>query len=88
MISEIFKLLGPPSRDSWPGYCTLPLPKKISLPPPQPPQFRQKFPFIGDAGVDLLMKFLTCDPECRITAEGALQHPYFKCVPLLLAWWT
>ena len=80
MISMIFKLLGPPSRDSWPDYYTLPLAKTISLPPSQPPQFRQKFPFISDAGVDLLMSFLTYDPECRITAEEALQHAYFKYV--------
>jgi cell division cycle 2-like len=39
MISKIFKLLGPPGRDSWPGYYTLPLSKTISLPPSQPPQF-------------------------------------------------
>jgi len=83
MISMIFKLLGPPSRDSWPDYYTLPLAKTISLPPSQPPQFRQKFPFISDAGVDLMMRFLTYDPECRVTAEEALQHPYFKYVILL-----
>lgn len=78
MISMIFKLLGPPSRDSWPGYSNLPLAKSISLPPSQPPQFRQKFPFISDAGIDLMMRFLTYDPESRITAEEALQHPYFR----------
>ena len=84
MISMIFKLLGPPSRDSWPDYYALPLAKTISLPPSQPPQFRQKFPYISDAGVDLLMRFLTYDPECRITAEEALQHPYFGYVVFLL----
>lgn len=83
MISMIFKLLGPPSRDSWPDYYNLPLAKTISLPPFQPPQFRQKFPFISDAGIDLMMRFLTYDPECRITAEEALNHPYFKYVILL-----
>jgi len=80
MISMIFKLLGPPSRNSWPDYYILPLAKTISLPPTQPPQFRQKFPFISDAGIDLMMRFLTYDPEYRITAEEALQHPYFKYV--------
>jgi cell division cycle 2-like len=85
MISMIFKLLGPPSRDSWPDYYTLPLSKTISLPPSQPPQFRQKFPYISDAGIDLMMSLLTYDPECRITAEEAQQHPYFKYVFPLLA---
>jgi cell division cycle 2-like len=88
MVSEIFKLLGPPGRDSLPGYYTLPLAKPTPPLLPQPPQFRQKFPFISDAGVDLMMEFPTCDPGCRITAEEALQHPYFECVLLLLVWWT
>jgi cell division cycle 2-like protein len=78
MISMIFKLLGPPSRDSWPEYSSLPLAKTISFPAPHPPQFRQKFQFITDAGIDLLMRFMTYDPECRISAEEALQHPYFR----------
>ena len=30
------------------------------------------------AGIDLLMSFLTYDPERRITAEEALQHAYFR----------
>ena len=70
MISMIFKLLGTPSRVSWPDYYTLPLAKTISLPPSQPPWFRQKFPFISDSGIDL--RFLTYDPEWRITPEEAL----------------
>ena len=84
----IFKLLGPPGRDSWPDYYTLPLAKTISLPPSQPSQLRQKLPYLADAGIDLMMRFLTYDPELRITAEEALQHPYFKYVLLLLIWWT
>ena len=84
MISVIFKLLGPPGQDLWPDYYTLPLAKTISLPPFQPPQFLQKFRFISDSGTDLWMKFLTYDLEYRITAEEALEHPYFKCMFLLL----
>lgn len=32
------------------------------------------------AGIDLLMSLLTYDPERRISAEEALQHPYFTFV--------
>ncbi|KAG5353244.1 hypothetical protein C0989_008979 [Termitomyces sp. Mn162] len=82
LISMIFKLLGPPTQDSWPGYFLLPLAKTLSLPSPQHHQFRQKFQYMTTAGIDLLMSLLTYDPERRITAEEALQHPYFTESPL------
>ncbi|KAI3825117.1 hypothetical protein L1987_06593 [Smallanthus sonchifolius] len=39
-------------------------------------------PVLFDAGFDLLNKFLTYDPEKRITAEAALNHGWFREVPL------
>ncbi|KAF8225034.1 Pkinase-domain-containing protein [Tricholoma matsutake] len=78
LLSMIFKLLGPPTNISWPEYSRLPLAKTLSLPSPQPPQFRQKFPYLTAAGIDLLMSLLTYDPARRITAVEALQHPYFS----------
>jgi len=78
LISMIFKLLGPPTDNSWPEYSSLPLAKAIALPSPQPHQFRTKFPYLTAAGLDLLMSFLTYDPERRISAEEALDHPYFR----------
>ncbi|KAJ8084187.1 hypothetical protein PM082_002954 [Marasmius tenuissimus] len=82
LISMIFKLLGPPTKDSWPEYTALPLAKTITLPSPQPHQFRQKFPYLTTAGLDLMISLLTYDPERRITADEALQHPYFTESPL------
>jgi cell division cycle 2-like protein len=81
LISMIFKLLGPPTNDSWPEFSSLPLAKSITLPSPQSHQFRQKFPFLTVAGIDLLSSLLTYDPERRISADEALQHPYFSYVP-------
>jgi cell division cycle 2-like protein len=77
LLMMIFKLLGPPTTNTWPEYITLPLSKTLSLPSPQPHQFRQKFQYMTTAGIDLLMSLLTYDPARRITAEEALQHPYF-----------
>lgn len=37
---------------------------------------------LSDLGLVLLQKFLTYDPAQRITAEDALQHPYFGDIPL------
>ncbi|KAF8576552.1 Pkinase-domain-containing protein [Ramaria rubella] len=82
LIAMIIKLLGPPTSSTWPEYNTLPLSRTISLPPSQPPAFRQKFPYITGAGIDLLSSLLTYDPERRITAEEALRHPYFSESPL------
>ncbi|GAW09400.1 cmgc cdk pitslre protein kinase [Lentinula edodes] len=82
LISMIFKLLGPPTNNSWPGYSSLPLTKTINLPSPQPHQFRQKFQYMTAAGIDLLMSLLTYDPDQRISAEEALDHPYFTESPL------
>ncbi|KAJ3719736.1 kinase-like domain-containing protein [Lentinula raphanica] len=82
LISMIFKLLGPPSSSSWPGYSSLPLSKTITLPSPHPHQFRQKFQYMTTAGIDLLMSLLTYDPDQRISAEEALEHPYFTESPL------
>ncbi|KAJ0493584.1 putative protein-serine/threonine kinase CMGC-CDK-PITSLRE family [Helianthus annuus] len=39
-------------------------------------------PVLSDAGFDLLNKLLTYDPEKRITAEEALNHEWFREVPL------
>lgn len=39
---------------------------------------RSRFPYLTEAGLDLLSKLLTYDPEQRITAEQALNHPYFR----------
>ncbi|KAG4989988.1 hypothetical protein JHK85_032971 [Glycine max] len=39
-------------------------------------------PVLSDSGFDLLNKLLTYDPEKRITAEEALNHEWFREVPL------
>ncbi|KAF9458210.1 kinase-like domain-containing protein [Collybia nuda] len=82
LLSMIFKLLGPPTSSSWPEYTTLPVSKTVTLPSPQPHQFRQKFQYMTSAGIDLLLSLLTYDPARRLTAEEALQHPYFSESPL------
>lgn len=84
LLFMVFKLLGPPTLHSWPEYQTLPLAKSITLPPPQPPQLQQKFQYITAAGIDLMSRLLTYDPEMRISAVDALKHPYFRCVFTLL----
>ncbi|KAL7315424.1 hypothetical protein PS15m_004646 [Mucor circinelloides] len=77
-LDRIFKLLGSPTEEIWPGYSQLPHAKNIA-PVYQPySSLRSKFTTLTQAGLDLLSKLLTYDPSKRITAEEALNHPYFS----------
>jgi len=82
MLSMIFKLLGSPNEDIWPGFSKLPLVKTLSIPSHAHSTLRNKFRYLSNAGIDLLSKLLTYDPAQRITAEEAMEHPYFKEAPL------
>ncbi|KAK9237922.1 kinase-like domain-containing protein [Lipomyces kononenkoae] len=79
-IMKIFELLGYPDESSWPGFRSLPNAKSIHIPKDRQPKtsLRAKFPYITSAGVDLLSRLLQFDPKKRITAQEALEHPYFK----------
>lgn len=80
-IIKVFKLLGQPNEDIWPGFSKLPNAKTFlgnSHSIAQPfSKLRQTFKYSTENCIDLLQKLLTYDPEKRITAEQALQHPYF-----------
>ncbi|KDQ12065.1 hypothetical protein BOTBODRAFT_34920 [Botryobasidium botryosum FD-172 SS1] len=82
LLASIFKLLGSPTEETWPGYSALPLAQTITLPSQTHSTLRNKFPLVTHAGLDLLSKFFTYDPEQRISAEEALRHPYFSEAPL------
>ena len=57
-------------------------PTQLPSCPPLPPPAVQEFPRLSDAGLDLLNRLLTFDPEKRITARAALRHLYFSERPL------
>jgi len=84
-IDLIFKLLGVPTDDSWPGYKNLPS-SMFRWRKTTEPTLRKTFPinsfsggqsFLDSIGYDLLTKLLTLDPEKRIKADEALKHEYF-----------
>lgn len=88
-LDKIFKILGTPNETIWPGFSKLPG-VKVNFVKHQYNLLRRKFPatsftgspVLSDAGFDLLNKLLTYDPEKRITAEAALNHEWFREVPL------
>ncbi|KAL1297819.1 hypothetical protein AAFC00_006348 [Neodothiora populina] len=80
-IFKIFRVLGTPSEQDWPGVTSF-------------PDFKPSFPkwtratdediisgegarALGDEGLDLLEALLVYDPAGRISAKQACAHPYF-----------
>ncbi|CAN8097853.1 unnamed protein product [Discula destructiva] len=76
-IFKIFKILGTPTEDLWPGVTSY-------------PDFKSSFPKwsrnmnaslcsnLDDSGLDLLEAMLVYDPAGRISAKQACNHPYFE----------
>lgn len=87
---QIFSLLGRPTSSSYPPLSTLSsssstgkLLRSSSFSAIQPySTLRSSFPFLTAQGQDLLSRLLTYDPRRRITAQQALEHPWFAEVPL------
>ncbi|KAI9136131.1 protein serine/threonine kinase [Paraphysoderma sedebokerense] len=72
----IFKLLGTPNESTWYRVSELP-DYKPDFPVFERQDLKTKVPKLDDLGVDLLSRLLEYQPEKRISAEAALQHPYF-----------
>ncbi|KAJ8747965.1 hypothetical protein K2173_007852 [Erythroxylum novogranatense] len=87
-LDKIVRMLGAPNDKIWPEFSKLPGAKAKFVRQPYN-MLRKKFPatsFTGspalsDSGFDLLNGLLTYDPKKRITAEAALNHPWFHEVP-------
>ncbi|XWS60303.1 hypothetical protein CRYUN_Cryun07bG0024500 [Craigia yunnanensis] len=88
-LSKIFDTLGTPSEKIWTGISELPG-AKANYSKQSYNLLRRKFPaasfrgssVLSDAGFDLLNRLLTYDPEKRITADDALDHDWFRELPL------
>lgn len=80
-IFRIFRLLGTPNEDIWPGVSTL-QDYKHNFPQWKPQDLRKTVKILDEDGVDLLQKLLIYDPAHRISAKRGLQHPYFSDVDM------
>lgn len=74
-IFRIFRIMGTPNEDVWPGVTSLqdwneefPVWPAISL--------AKYTPGLCEEGLDLLEQLLAIDPRRRISAKDALRHPY------------
>lgn len=75
-IYRIFRTLGTPDETNWPKFKEMPDYRRF-------PKFsgRGVESYIGSDNmdaVDLLDKFLTYNPDARISAKQALEHPYME----------
>lgn len=80
-IFKIFRVLGTPDENDWPGVTSLP-DFKASFPKWKRNQEKDIIPpdgvkVLGEDGLDLLEALLIYDPAGRISAKQACNHPYF-----------
>lgn len=76
-LLKIFKIMGTPDEQTWPGVTSLfPFVKNLAKYPPK--DLAQQVPGLEPAGVELLGEMLCLNPDKRITAHNALKHKYFK----------
>lgn len=75
-IFKIFRILGTPTEEDWPGVTSFP-----DFKPSFPKWGRQDIANIAtdldDFGLDLLEALLVYDPAGRISAKQTVIHPYF-----------
>lgn len=74
-LLHIFKLLGTPTEEVWPGVTQLK--DWHEFPKWHPTNLQDHFPTLEPAGVDLMQQLFIYDPAKRINAKDALAHPYF-----------
>ena len=79
-VQKIFRLMGTPSERSWPGISQLPE-YKNNFPVYATQDLRLILPQVDQVGLNLLSSMLQLRPEMRVSAQNALQHPWFNDLP-------
>lgn len=77
LLIQLYRTLGTPTEDCWPGVSTLP-DYKANFPDWRTENLKSSVTQLNNAdGLDLLERMLVYNPASRITAKAALLHPYF-----------
>ena len=78
-LRKIFEILGTPNEKWYKFYMEYPGWEKQALTEVSlPKKWKDVLPDLDDNGIDLISKLLELDPEKRILAPEALEHPFFK----------
>ncbi|KAG8930601.1 TFIIH complex serine/threonine-protein kinase subunit kin28 [Tulasnella sp. 408] len=78
-IKTIFRALGTPTEEEWPGHTKLPNYVNVGQFPKSP--LNLLFTAASSEALDLLAKCFIYEPRRRITAKDGLHHPYFFTLP-------
>ncbi|KAI8870121.1 protein serine/threonine kinase [Ramicandelaber brevisporus] len=76
-LVKIYKVLGTPTEQTWPGIVQYP-DYKADIPNYPRIPIEPLVPKLDAYGVHLLLGLLEYRPERRLSAEQALKHPYFE----------
>jgi serine/threonine protein kinase len=76
-LQRIFRMMGTPTEQTWPGVTQLSEYKQPHVVYPQQ-SISQILPNIDACGLDLLNRMLQYQPQLRISAKEALNHSYFQ----------
>ncbi|CAL5208216.1 unnamed protein product [Lathyrus oleraceus] len=74
-LLHIFRLLGTPNEEVWPGVSKLM--NWHEYPQWNPQNLAKAVPNLEESGLDLLSQMLKYEPSKRISAKKAMEHPYF-----------
>jgi mitogen-activated protein kinase 15 len=76
-LDRVMEITGRPSQEDVDSINS-PLAQTMleSLPPTKPKKLRDMFPTASDEALDLIKNLLQFNPNKRLTATQALQHPY------------
>lgn len=74
----IFRLLGTPTEETWPGVTALSEFQAYGFPQYLPQPLLNHAPRLDTDGISLLTSLLLYETKRRISAEEALNHPYFR----------
>ncbi|KAF9686564.1 hypothetical protein SADUNF_Sadunf02G0002300 [Salix dunnii] len=74
-LLHIFRLLGTPNEEMWPGVSNLM--NWHEYPQWKPQSLSSAVTNLDKDGLDLLVQMLQYDPSKRISAKKAMEHPYF-----------
>lgn len=78
-LKTIFRALGTPTEEDWPGHTKLP--DYVPVGQFQKTPLRELFTAATADCLNLLSRCFVYDPKKRISALDALNHPYFSALP-------
>jgi len=74
----IFKVLGTPTEETWPGISLSEEMANYNFPTFQAEPLVKRAPRLDAEGIDLVSNFLYYESRKRISAKDSMKHPYFN----------